>query len=83
VGEAIDFLREAPSLPDQFYHVILSIRVETGWLCDAGQGVVGQARDVAEAIFSRTVSARFRPRPDEGDVAYIFNQYHLISCPCG
>ena len=24
VGEAIDFLRESPTLPDQFYHVILT-----------------------------------------------------------
>ena len=81
VGEAIDFLRRADWLPDQFYHVIL---------VDAGHHPVGYVTlgrllsatratalmQVAEDSF-RTISAW----QEEADVAYAFNQYHLISAP--
>jgi len=81
VGEAIDFLRQAEELPDQFYHVIL---------VDPRQHPVGYVtlgkilssrrdtalRDITEDSF-RTVGVL----DEEGDVAYAFNQYHLISAP--
>ena len=81
VGEAIDFLRGAESLPDQFYHVILTDPrmkpvgyVTLGRILSARRDVA--LRDIVEDSF-RTVEAT----DPEGDVAYIFNQYHLISCP--
>ena len=81
VGEAIDFLRESPTLPDQFYHVILTdprMRptgyVTLGRVLSSGREV--RLRDVLEDSF-RTIDATM----PEADVAYIFNQYHLISCP--
>ncbi len=81
VGEAIDYLRGAESLPDQFYHVILTdprIKpvgyVTLGRILSARREVA--LRDLAEDSF-RTVTAT----APEGDVAYMFNQYHLISCP--
>ncbi|MEZ5754008.1 MAG: magnesium transporter [Paracoccaceae bacterium] len=81
VGEAIDFLRGASALPDQFYHVILvdpRMRplgyVTLGRILSARREAA--LRDLAEESF-RTVEAT----EEEEEVAYIFNQYHLISCP--
>ena len=81
VGEAIDFLRESDTLPDQFYHVILidpRMRpkgyVTLGRLLSSRRAVA--LREIVEESF-RTIEAT----DEESDVAYIFNQYHLISCP--
>jgi magnesium transporter len=81
VGEAIDFLRVSDHLPDQFYHVILTDPrmmpmgyVTLGRLLSSRRDVA--LRDIVEDSF-RTVTAT---DPQE-DVAYAFNQYHLISCP--
>ena len=81
VGEAIDFLRKAEHLPDQFYHVILTDpRMKPVGYVTLGR-ILSSARearltDITEDSF-RTVEAT----DPEADVAYIFNQYHLISCP--
>jgi len=81
VGEATDHLRTAEALPDQFYHVILTDPrmhptgyVTLGRILSAGREV--RLKDIAEESF-RTVAAT----DSETDVAYIFNHYHLISCP--
>jgi magnesium transporter len=81
VGEAIDFLRGEAELPDQFYHVIL---VDPRWH-PVGYVTLGKIlsarrdtpmKDITEDSF-RTISVL----EEEGDVAYAFNQYHLISAP--
>lgn len=81
VGEAIDYLRSASELPDQFYHVIL---VDPRWH-PVGQVGLGRLlaspratplKDIAEEDF-RVI----RVFDEEADVAYLFNQYHLISAP--
>ncbi len=81
VGEAIDFLRQSAHLPDQFYHVILvdprmkpKGYVTLGRVLSARREVL--LADIAESSF-RTIEVTM----PEADVAYIFNQYHLISCP--
>ena len=81
VGEAIDFLRETKGLPDQFYHVILvdprmrpTGYVTLGRILSSGRAV--RLKDILEDSF-RTIEATM----PEADVAYLFNQYHLISCP--
>jgi magnesium transporter len=81
VGETIDFLRKADHLPDQFYHVILvdprmrPVGYATlGRILSSGREV--PLRTIVEDSF-RTIEAT----DAEADVAYIFNQYHLISCP--
>lgn len=81
VGEAIDFLRTARALPDQFYHMILidprwhpTGYVTLGKLLSSRRAV--RLRDIVEESF-RTVGVL----DEEGDVAYAFNQYHLISAP--
>ncbi len=81
VGETIDFLREAEVLPDQFYHVILVDPrmkpvgyVTLGRLLSSRRAVA--LKEILEDTF-RTVPVT---EPEE-DVAYLFNQYHLISTP--
>jgi magnesium transporter len=81
VGEAIDFLRGSDQLPDQFYHVILVDPrmkpvgyVTLGRVLSARRNV--PLREIVEDSF-RTIEAT----EPEADVAYVFNQYHLISCP--
>lgn len=83
VGQAIDFLRREDDnlLPEQFYHVILVDPrlkpvgyVTLGKLLAARRAV--KLTDLAEDSF-RTISVL---QPEE-DVAYAFNQYHLISAP--
>ncbi|MFN4059158.1 MAG: magnesium transporter [Paracoccus hibiscisoli] len=81
VGQTIDFIRAEEWLPEQFYHVILvdPRRHPTGYVT-LGRLLASPReatmRDLAEDSF-RTISAQ----AEEGDVAYLFNQYHLISAP--
>jgi magnesium transporter len=83
VGDAIDALRAAEDqhLPEQFYHVIL---------VDPKMHPVGyvtlsrilssprrtRLRDITEPSFRTVPVDQY-----EGDVAYAFNQYHLITLP--
>jgi magnesium transporter len=81
VGEAIDFLRNAKELPDQFYHVIL---VDPRWH-PVGYVTLGKLLSSKRAVrLTEITEDSFRTigvRDEEGDVAYAFNQYHLISAP--
>ncbi|MBD3680183.1 MAG: magnesium transporter [Rhodobacteraceae bacterium] len=81
VGEAIDFMRAKADLPDDFYHVVL---VDPK-LRPVAQVMLGKViankrevklQDIAEESF-RTIGVT----EPEADVAYAFNQYHLISAP--
>ena len=81
VGHAIDYLRTAEDLPEQFYHVILVdpamrpiANVTLGRLLAAKRDV--RLRDIREDVF-RPIQV---DQPEK-DVAYAFNQYHLISAP--
>jgi len=80
-GQAIDHLRNADRLPEQFYHVILvnprhqpSGYVTLGKLMSSPRET--RLMDIAEDSF-RSIPVT----QDEADVAYAFNQYHLISAP--
>ncbi|MEZ5675613.1 MAG: magnesium transporter [Thalassovita sp.] len=81
VGNAIDFLRNAEELPDQFYHVTLVDprmhpigNVTLGKLMSSRRTV--PLLDIVEEVFQVIPVTQY-----EGDVAYAFNQYHLISAP--
>lgn len=81
VGEAIDFLRGAERLPEQFYHVTLVDsrmhpvgNVTLGRLMSNKRDI--QLRDLVEDVFQIIPAMQ-----DEAEVAYAFNQYHLISAP--
>lgn len=81
VGDAIDHMRRQDGLPGQFYHVILVdpahhpvAYVTLGRLMSSG-------RDTPLNTLSEDSFRTFRVDEDEGDIAYAFNQYHLISAP--
>ncbi|KNG92705.1 magnesium transporter [Pseudaestuariivita atlantica] len=81
VGDAIDFLRTAENLPEQFYHVTLVdprmrpvANVTLGKLMASPRAV--PLADITEDTFHKIDVLQ-----DEADVAYAFNQYHLISAP--
>ncbi|WP_461308680.1 magnesium transporter, partial [Albidovulum sp.] len=81
VGDAIDYLRRASELPDQFYHVILvDPRFHPTGYVTLGKLLASKRatplKEIAEDSF-RTIGVL----EEEGDVAYAFNQYHLISAP--
>lgn len=81
VGEAIDFLRQADHLPDQFYHVILvDPRMKPVGYVTLGR-ILSSAREVALRAIVEESFRTIDVTDDEADVAYEFNQYHLISCP--
>ncbi|MEL6649108.1 MAG: CBS domain-containing protein, partial [Pseudomonadota bacterium] len=83
VGEAIDRMRLAPEedLPRQFYHLVL---VDPR-LHPVGNVTLGKLmRSRREVMLKDLVEETFQVIPatqDESDVAYAFNQYHLISAP--
>lgn len=82
VGEMIDFLRnDSAELPEQFYHIVLVnpamkpiAQVTLGRLLSSPRAV--NLVDITEDSF-RVIPVT----QDEDDVAYAFNQYHLISAP--
>lgn len=81
VGQAIDFLRGADHLPDQFYHVILvDPRMKPQGYVTLGR-ILSAARDVSLKTISEESFRTIGATDEEADVAYTFNQYHLISCP--
>lgn len=81
VAEAIDFIRAEDWLPEQFYHIVLvdPRRHPVGYVT-LGRLLASRRdaplRELAEDSF-RTISAF----AEEAEVAYVFNQYHLISAP--
>lgn len=81
VGAAIDHMRATDRLPEQFYHVILvDPRMRPTGYVTLGK-LMSSPRTVKLAEITED---SFRPIPvtqDEGEVAYAFNQYHLISAP--
>ncbi|WP_112322248.1 magnesium transporter [Oceanibium sediminis] len=81
VGEAIDYMRAHEDLPEDFYKVIL---------VDARHHVVGTVplgtimahrREVKLLDIADTDPKLIPVDQKEEDVAYAFNQYHLISAP--
>ncbi|TCP62961.1 magnesium transporter [Rhodovulum bhavnagarense] len=82
VGEAIDHLRaNEEALPDQFYHVIV---VDPG-MRPVGYVTLGKLLSSRRSVrLSELFEDSFRTIPvtqPESEVAYAFNQYHLISAP--
>jgi magnesium transporter len=81
VGAAIDHLRAQEKLPEQFYHLTLVDprqrpigNVTLGKLMGSRREV--PLREITESVFQIIPATQ-----DESDVAYAFNQYHLISAP--
>ena len=81
VGDAIDHLRASDDLPEQFYHIVLvdPRHRPTGYVT-LGR-LMSSRRDVLLSDLVEDSFRTFDVGEDEGDVAYAFNQYHLISSP--
>jgi magnesium transporter len=81
VGMAIDFLRNNANLPEQFYHIVL---VDPR-LHPVGNVSLGKLMSSKRSVLLQTIiEDAFQVIPadqDEAEVAYAFNQYHLISAP--
>lgn len=81
VGEAIDYLRTVDNLPDQFYHVtLIDSRMHPVANVTLGR-LMSSAREVPLGQIKEDVFRTIPVFQDEADVAYAFNQYHLISSP--
>ena len=81
VGDAIDFMRHAKELPEQFYHIVLvDPRLHPVGNVTLGRIIASRRdvplKDIVEETFHTIPVTRY-----DGDVAYMFNQYHLISAP--
>ena len=81
VGNTIDQLRSTEDLPDQFYHVVL---VDPS-MTPIGQVTLGRLMSSKRSTkLTEIAEETFQVIPvtqHEDDVAYAFNQYHLISSP--
>ena len=83
VGEAIDHLRGAApdTLPTQFYHIVLvDPRLHPIGNVTLGS-LMRSRRDVPLVDLIEDVFQVIPALQSESDVAYAFNQYHLISAP--
>lgn len=81
VGQTIDHMRAHDDLPEAFYHVILvdpALR-PTGYVT-LGK-LLSSRRDVAMADLTEDSFRTIPVTQPEDEVAYAFNQYHLISAP--
>lgn len=81
VGQAIDYLRAAEDLPEQFYHIMLvTPRHEPVGYVTLGR-LMGSPRATPLKDITEDSFRTFDVTEPEGDIAYAFNQYHLISAP--
>lgn len=81
VGDMIDYLRNAESLPDQFYHVILLDEATKPIAYVALGRLLSARRDIPLLELTEDSFRTVQAVEPEADVAYLFNHYHLISCP--
>ncbi|MEX0301271.1 MAG: magnesium transporter, partial [Leisingera sp.] len=81
VGQAIDFMRDSDDLPEQFYHVVI-VDPRTHPIGNVTLGrIMGSKREVPLTDLLEETFQVIPADQDEEDVAYAFNQYHLISAP--
>jgi len=81
VGDMIDFMRRAETLPEQFYHVMLvDPRLHPVGNVMLGR-IMASRRDTPLGEIMEQTFHTFSVTDPEADVAYAFNQYHLISAP--
>ena len=81
VGQAIDHLRKQQDLPEQFYHMILvDPRMKPVGYVTLGR-LLGAKRAVPLLELTEDSFRTIQATEPEEEVAYVFNQYHLISAP--
>lgn len=81
VGEVIDYMRARDDLPEQFYHVFLvDPRMHPTGYVTLGR-VLSHARNTHLIALTEDSYRVVQVSTPEDEVAYVFNQYHLISLP--
>ncbi len=81
IGQAIDYMRKSESLPDDFYHMVLvDAKMRAVGHVTLGK-ILGAPRDRLLADILEPGFRTFNVEESESDVAYAFNQYHMISAP--
>lgn len=81
VGQAIDYMRASDDLPEQFYHVVVvDPRAHPIGNVTLGR-IMASKREVPLTDLLEETFQVIPADQDEEDVAYAFNQYHLISAP--
>lgn len=83
VGEAIDHLRATPEedLPDQFYHIVI-VDPRLHPVGNVTLGKLMRSKRATKLVDLQEETFHVIPAmQEESDVAYAFNQYHLISAP--
>lgn len=81
VGAIIDFMRAHEDLPEQFYHVVLVDPAMRPVAYVTLGKIMSSRRQVRLADLGEPSFRTFRVDDEEEEVAYAFNQYHLISAP--
>ncbi len=81
VGQAIDLLRQETELPEQFYHVM----IVDPKMRPVGKvplsSLMASARDVELTSIMEDDFKTIPVLQSDEDVAYAFNQYHIVSAP--
>ncbi|EIE50983.1 magnesium transporter [Salipiger aestuarii] len=81
VGEAIDYLRATDDLPEQFYHIVMvDPKLRPVGNVALGRLMASRREILLRSLIEDTFHVIPVTRP-EAEVAYAFNQYHLISAP--
>ncbi len=81
VGEAIDYMRTHDDLPDTFYKVILAdARMHVAGTVPLGR-IMSHRREVPLLELADTAPRLIPVGQSAADVAYAFNQYHMVSAP--
>ncbi|NSX56504.1 magnesium transporter [Parasulfitobacter algicola] len=81
VGQAIDYMRANDDLPDQFYHMILvDPRLKPTGYVTLGK-LLANRRETKLTLIAEESFRTIPVTQPEDQVAYAFNQYHLISAP--
>ncbi len=81
VGDAIDFMRAHDDLPEMFYEIILTDpRMKPVAAVHLGRIMSNRRETKLETLVDDQMRVIPFDQPQE-DVAYAFNQYHLVSAP--
>lgn len=81
VGQAIDYMRDEDDLPEDFYHMVLvDPKMQPVGHVTLGK-ILGAPRAKPLVELMEPGFRTFHVEEDEADVAYAFNQYHMISAP--
>ena len=81
VGQMIDFMRASDDLPEQFYDVIIVDAAAKPVGTVPLAKIMGARRPVTLGSLMDEEFRTLKATEPEEDVAYAFNQYHLVSAP--